>query len=218
MIPAPVDLLRGLERLGRRGFQQVAPDRLSLLSFLPSHSPDAAAAELERCATLGHRGAIIDVFEMDLADRRGIASGPPEDTGLPISLHIKAGSWSGLSYQIGKWQAAAFATIMPLQLDEILATLIFSGALERHPRATGGAGGVGDQLAAVLPRTRRHGVERPQGRLDYAPELSPSELFRRQPTQRSRRSASPSRSPCWVPIGACGHPTIRTPTARSRIS
>ena len=26
-------------------------------------------------------------------------------------------------YQIGKWQAAAFATIMPLPLDEILATL-----------------------------------------------------------------------------------------------
>jgi hypothetical protein len=39
----------------------------------------------------------------------------------------------GLSYQIGKWQAAAFATIMPLQLDEILATLIFSGSSNGTP-------------------------------------------------------------------------------------
>ena len=135
---APVGLLRGLERLGRGGFQPGRAGSALVLALPPRPlAPTAAAAELERCAALGPRGAIIDVFEMDLADRKWDRLWDAgEETGLPISLHIKAGSWSGLSYQIGKWQAAAFATIMPLQLDEILATLIFSGVLERHPRCS----------------------------------------------------------------------------------
>jgi predicted TIM-barrel fold metal-dependent hydrolase len=37
---------------------------------------------------------------------------------------------------MGKWQSAAFAAIMPLQFDEALATMVFSGALERHPGCT----------------------------------------------------------------------------------
>ena len=49
------------------------PIGLRILAFLPSHSPDAAAAELERCAALGHRGAIIDVFASTSAIRPGIA-------------------------------------------------------------------------------------------------------------------------------------------------
>src|SRR4051794_23714171 len=162
-------------------FNQVAPDRLSILGFLPLHSPDAAADELERCGALGLRGAIIDVFEMDLADRKWDRLwSVTEETGLPISLHIKAGSWSGLSYQLGKWQAAAFATIMPLQLDEILATLIFSGILERHPglqivMAESGVSWLPFFLArADMEWNALH------GKLDYSPELSPRELFARQ--------------------------------------
>jgi uncharacterized protein len=162
-------------------FNSFAPDRLSVLAFIPTHSSEAAASELERCAGIGHRGAIIDVFEMDLADRKWDALwAAGEATGLPISLHIKAGSWSGLSYQIGKWQAAAFATIMPLQLDEILATLIFSGVLERHPKlklvlAESGISWLPFFLARADMEWRAL-----KENLDYAPELSPSELFRRQ--------------------------------------
>ena len=115
-------------------FNASAPDRLCVLAFLPSHSPEAAAAELERCAALGHRGAIIDVFAIDLGDpawdRLWAAA---EDTGLPISFHLKGGTSPKLSYEIGKWKSAAFATVLPLQLDEPLATMVFSGALERHP-------------------------------------------------------------------------------------
>jgi len=118
-------------------FNAVAPDRLCVLAFLPSHSPEAAAAELERCAELGHRGAIIDIFAVDLGDpawdRLWVAAG---QTGLPISFHLKGGTSSNLSYQMGKWQSAAFATVLPLQLDEPLAIMMFSGALERHPELT----------------------------------------------------------------------------------
>src|SRR3954465_9060639 len=42
-------------------FNAVAPERLITLPFLPSSSAEVAAAELERCAAKGHRGAIIDV-------------------------------------------------------------------------------------------------------------------------------------------------------------
>jgi hypothetical protein len=136
-------------------FNAVAPDRLCVLGFLPGHSPEAAAAELERCAAIGHRGAVIDVFAIDLSDRgwdRLWAAA--ESTGLPVSFHLKGGSWSGLSYQIGKWQSAAFATILPYQLDEPLATMLFSGALERHP-------GLTRRLAAIVPRPGRPGMARP---------------------------------------------------------
>jgi predicted TIM-barrel fold metal-dependent hydrolase len=161
-------------------FNSVAPDRLSVLAFLPTHSSAAAAAELERCAGLGHRGAIIDVFEMDLSDRKWDQLwAAAEQTGMPISLHIKAGSWSGLHYEIGKWKAAAFATIMPLQLDEILATLIFSGVLERHPnlRLVLAESGI-SWLPFFLARADME-WNALKANLDYAPQLSPNELFRR---------------------------------------
>lgn len=163
-------------------FNVVAPERLSVLGFLPGHSPEAAAAELERCARLGLRGAIIDVFSIDTADPawdRLWAAG--EQTGLPVSFHIKAGAWNKqLSYKIGKWQSAAFASIMPLQLDEPLAIMMFSGALERHPgfKLVLAESGVG-WLPYFLKRMDLE-WESLREKLDYATKLPPSDLFRRQ--------------------------------------
>jgi uncharacterized protein len=162
-------------------FNAVAPDRLSILAFLPGHSPEAAAAELERCVGLGHRGAIIDVFDIDLGDpawdRLWSAA---EHTGLPISFHLKDGTWSNLSYQMGKWQSAAFATVLPMQLDEPLATMVFCGALERHPGlklvlAESGIGWVPYFLTRMDLEWRNL-----RDKLDYSPRVAPSELFHRQ--------------------------------------
>jgi predicted TIM-barrel fold metal-dependent hydrolase len=162
-------------------FNAAAPDRLCVLAFLPSHSPDAAAAELERCAALGHRGAILSVFDADIADPAwdrlwAVA----ERAGLPVSFHIRGGSWSGLSYRLGKWQSAAFASIMPLQLDEPLATMIFSGALDRHPglRLVLAESGLG-WLPYFLKRMDLEWLAL-KDHLDYAPATPPSDLFRRQ--------------------------------------
>jgi predicted TIM-barrel fold metal-dependent hydrolase len=162
-------------------FNAVAPDRLCALAFLPGHSPEAAAAELERCAGLGHRGAILDIFSIDLGDRDWDALwSAAEHTRLPISFHLKGGSWSNLRYRIGKWQSAAFASILPLQLDEPLATMIFSGGLERHPGlelvlAESGLGWLPYFLARMDLEWRAL-----RDKLDYAPSTSPSELFHRQ--------------------------------------
>jgi uncharacterized protein len=162
-------------------FNAVATDRLCVLAFLPGHSPEAAAAELERCAGIGHRGAIIDVFAIDLGDPgwdRLWATA--EQTGLPISFHLKSGSWSGLSYRFGKWQSAAFATVLPLQLDEPLASMVFSGALERHPGLTLvlAESGVG-WLPYFLARMDLE-WENLRDKIEGAPKTAPSELFRRQ--------------------------------------
>jgi predicted TIM-barrel fold metal-dependent hydrolase len=162
-------------------FNATAPDRLCVLAFLPGSSPEAAAAELERCAARGHRGAIIGAFDVDLGepswDRLWSAA---EATGIPISFHIKGGTSSRLSYQIGKWQSAAYASVLPLQLDEPLAIMLFSGALERHPGLTLvlAESGVG-WLPYFL--TRMDGEwEALRDKLDYATQSPPSEIFRRQ--------------------------------------
>jgi predicted TIM-barrel fold metal-dependent hydrolase len=162
-------------------FNSVAPGRLDALAFLPWHAPDAAATELERCASLGHRGAIVDAFRIDLGDRAWDRLwAAAENTGLPISFHINGGISSGLSYQIGKWQSAAFATLLPLQLDEPLATMLFSGALERHPgmRLVLAESGVG-WLPYFLQRADMEWAAL-RDKLDDAPAAAPSEQFRRQ--------------------------------------
>jgi len=162
-------------------FNATAPDRLSVLAFLPSHSPDVAAAELERAAARGHRGAILSVFDAAIGDpgwdRLWAAAA---ETSLPISFHIRGGSWSGLSYRMGRWQSAAFATILPLQLDEPLVTMVFSGALERHPGMTlvlaeSGLGWLPYFLARMDAEWRAL-----KDNLDYAPSAPPSELFHNQ--------------------------------------
>ncbi|MEI8000472.1 MAG: amidohydrolase family protein [Actinomycetes bacterium] len=162
-------------------FAAAAPDRLSALAFLPSHSPEAAAAELARCATIGHRGAIIDVFAIDPGDPEWDRLwGTAAETGLPISFHLKDGTSSGLRYQVGKWQSAAFATVLPLQLDERLAIVLFSGVLERNPGLTlvlaeSGLGWLPYFLARADLEWRELGPK-----IDDAPKVAPSELFRRQ--------------------------------------
>jgi predicted TIM-barrel fold metal-dependent hydrolase len=162
-------------------FNAAAPDRLCALAFLPFHSAEAAATELERCATIGHRGAIVDAFNIDLGDPAWDRLwSTAESTGLPISFHINGGVSSKLSYQIGKWQSAAFATLLPMQLDEPLATMVFSGALERHPglRLVLAESGIG-WVPYFL--TRMDGEWHELGpKLDYAPTVAPSELVRNQ--------------------------------------
>ena len=164
-------------------FNAVAPDRLCILGFLPATSPEAAAAELERCAKIGHRGAIIDVFEVDLADpawdRLWSAA---QETGLPISFHLKHGMWSPSlqKMRIGKAVYGAWASVLPMQLDEPLALMMFTGALERHPgfKLVLAEAGIG-WLPYFINRLD-HEWEALHDKLDYATEHKPSELFQRQ--------------------------------------
>ncbi len=162
-------------------FNSYMPDRLSALPFLPLTSPEDAVAELTRCLTKGHRGAIVSAFEADLADPawdRLWAAATEAD--VPISFHIGGGS-QRLDVMKGGWQIAAFAAIAPIQLDEPFAIMVFGGALERNPRlklvlAESGVGWVPYMIARMDATYEKHCVKHPE----YSIKTKPSEIFHRQ--------------------------------------
>lgn len=117
-------------------FNAIEPDRLCLLAYLPMHAPVAATAELNRVAKLGHKGAISSFFEtsIPLHDAQwDVLWKAAEETGIPLSVHLGGGTHM-IQPKPASWQMAAFAAVSPMQMDEVLASLIFSGALERHPK------------------------------------------------------------------------------------
>jgi predicted TIM-barrel fold metal-dependent hydrolase len=119
-------------------FNSYDPDRLCMLAILPMHDPEATTAELRRVAGKGLRGAVVSLFEAP----RSVFEPEWEafwataaETRLPISFHLSAGTYS-IQPQLGRWQTAAFSSVVPMQLDEALAGMVFSGMLDRNPRVT----------------------------------------------------------------------------------
>ena len=162
-------------------FNRHAPDRLCVLPVLPTHAPEAAIAELERVARLGHRGAIISPFEFRCSDPAwdGLWSAA-EAAGLPVSFHIGHGT-SQVRVAPGSWELAAFAAVGPIQLDEPLAMMIYSGVLERHPgvRLVLAESGIGwlPYFVRRMDQTAEKHVAKAQ---DYRLKAKPSEIFHRQ--------------------------------------
>ena len=163
-------------------FNAVAPDRLCACSrSCPATRPRPRPPSSSAARRSGTAARSSTSSTSTSATRRGTGCGrPPRHTGLPISFHIKGGSSSALSYQMGKWQSAAFATVLPLQLDEPLATMMFCGALERHPGLTlvlaeSGVGWLPYFLARADLEWHAFAT-----RSTTSPSIPPSELFRRQ--------------------------------------
>jgi predicted TIM-barrel fold metal-dependent hydrolase len=162
-------------------FNATDRDRLCVLPVLPTHDVDAAATELERVVSQGHRGAIISPFEFSVGDpswdRLWAAA---EAAGVPVSFHIGHGT-SVLKPKYMSWEMAAFSAVGPMQLDEPLAAMIFSGALERHPRlrlvlAESGIGWLPYFVSRMDGAAAKHVAKA----ADYALQAKPSDLFRRQ--------------------------------------
>jgi predicted TIM-barrel fold metal-dependent hydrolase len=162
-------------------FNEKAPARLSVLPVLPTHAPEVATAELARVARAGHRGAIISPFEFRCSD----PSWEPfwdaaEEVGLPISFHIGAGT-TQVRVAPMSWELAAFSAVGPMQLDEPLAMMIYSGVLERHPKlrlvlAESGIGWLPYFVHRMDAAAEKH-VPKAQ---DYRLKAKPSEIFRAQ--------------------------------------
>ncbi len=162
-------------------FNRHEPARLSVLPVLPTHAPDAAAAELVRVARAGHRGAIISPFEFRCSDPEwapfwDVAA----EVGLPISFHIGRGT-SQVRVAPGSWELAAFSAVGPMQLDEPLAMMIYSGVLERRPQlrlvlAESGIGWLPYFVRRLDAAAEKH-VDKAN---DYRISMKPSELFHRQ--------------------------------------
>ncbi|MBM3925451.1 MAG: amidohydrolase [SAR202 cluster bacterium] len=162
-------------------FCGAAPGRFFALGCIPSDNPEEAASEVRRVAKLGLRGADFSPFA---------ASKPVwhpmweplwqacEETGLSAQFHI-AGGTTSVGMQFGEASATcAYVCVAPMQVDEALASMIWSKALERHPG-----------LKVVLVESGFGWIPYLLERMDYELEdrmhemglrMKPSEYWRRQ--------------------------------------
>jgi predicted TIM-barrel fold metal-dependent hydrolase len=164
-------------------FNARAPERLVLLADIPSHEPKAARDELLRAAGLGHRGAIVHQFQG--ADPVFEPSWHPfwdaaQETGLPISVHLGPGTHS-LRPELGSWRFPAFVAVVPMQLDEVLSGMIFSGILEQRPnvKLVLGEAGLG-WVPYVIERLDHEHHKYYDKTTDHRLSMLPSEIFARQ--------------------------------------
>ncbi len=165
-------------------FQRETDGRLILLPDLPSYDPAVATKELERCAALGHRGAIVSstvgrgapLFHADWLGFWDAA----QETGLPIHVHLSGGLHS-LQMKLGSWEMPAAVAVVPMQLDETLAGLLFSGILEERPRVkfVMGEAGLG-WIPYVIERLDHEMHKYGEKVKDRKLEMLPSEIFARQ--------------------------------------
>jgi len=172
------EVLRAWNDWAAEEFNSYAPDRLSALPFLPTGSVDEAVRELQRCMRLGHKGAIINPFELELRDD----SWDPlwaavAEADVPISFHIGRGTNFDPN---DVRQRGAYSAVVPMQVDEALAAMIFLGALERHPSlklvlAESGIGWLPFFVNRMDDQFEKHCVP-----YDNCLKTRPSELFARQ--------------------------------------
>lgn len=164
-------------------FDATAPNRLCNLALLPNHSPQAAADEFRRAAKNGHRGGLLDHFSAQ--SKIWDPAWEPlwqaaEETGLSVSVHLVGGTYSLLARQ-GSWQMPAFVSVVPAQLDEVISSMCFCGALERRPnlKLVMGESGLG-WVPYVIERMDHEYKKYFNTMKDYRGKLLPSEVFHRQ--------------------------------------
>ena len=164
-------------------FNSAAPERLCVLANLPGHSVQAAVQEAQRAAKAGHRGVVLNPFELPTP-----VFDPAweplwqvvEEAGLPLSFHIGGGTHS-IDLVAGSWRYGGYTVVNPMQLDEPLVSMIFCGALERHPGmrlvlAESGLGWLPYLKERMDLENRTHGATAQ----DYRLVATPSEIFNRQ--------------------------------------
>jgi predicted TIM-barrel fold metal-dependent hydrolase len=159
------------------------PDRLVLLPLIPSHDGELAAKELERCIAMGHRGCLIDehVIEPPLWDASWFRFWDVADeASVPVSVHLGGGLRS-IKAMRNSWTFPAMVAIIPMQLDEIVVGMIFSGVLEQRPNVTLvlGESGLG-WIPYVLDRMDHEHHNYFEKTEDHRLSMTPRELFHRQ--------------------------------------
>ena len=147
--------------------------------MLPTTSAKDAVEELERARDRGHIGAVFLCFEVELLDPQWDRLWSAcEETGIPLSFHIGGGTAVD---PFGVRGRPIFAAIAPLQLDEMLAKMVYGGALERHPElrlvlAESGIGWLPYFVERMDATFHKHCAPFP----DDSISTLPSELVRRQ--------------------------------------
>src|SRR6266705_1829142 len=159
-----------------------APKRLKGLALISLYDPKAGAQELERCAKLGLKGAMIwcsppteQPYSSEIYDPFWAAA---QELKMPVSLHAITGMGWESQWDFGDRYMRA--TVLPHEVERSLSVLIFSGVLARFPElqivsAENNCG----WLPYYLQRMDRTFV-RGRYAAGFKIQLKPSEYFRRQ--------------------------------------
>jgi predicted TIM-barrel fold metal-dependent hydrolase len=167
-------------------FNRALPGRFFGLGCLPNHDAQAAVDEIKHCAALGLPGAVFVPWGSAMPvwhDMWEPMWSAAEASDLVISFHVFEGGGATVGYEIkglkhpasiGSWTVVA-----PLQMDEIVSSVILSGVCERHPRLrlVLGESGIG-WLPYMLERLDDTYDERLADDLNLP--LPPSAYFKRQ--------------------------------------
>jgi predicted TIM-barrel fold metal-dependent hydrolase len=159
-----------------------APTRLHGLGLVSLADVDEGVRELERCATLGMKGAMIWGYPPD--DRPYYLPGydrlwaAAQDLGLPLSLHIVTGM--GAESRVDFTAAAVRYMHLVHEIQRSISQLVLGGVLERFPqlRVVGAESDVG-WLPHWMQRMD-HGQAKFGAMMDVALTIRPSDYVRRQ--------------------------------------
>jgi predicted TIM-barrel fold metal-dependent hydrolase len=165
-----------------------APKRLKGLALISLYDPKEGAQELERCAKLGLKGAMIwcsppadQPYSSEIYDPFWAAA---QDLDMPVSLHAITGM-ERIPWEYSAEKRAMRSTVTPHEIEKSFSVLILSGVLERFPRlkivsAENNCGWLPYYLQRMDRGFARFG---PSGTVTPWPTkltLKPSEYFRRQ--------------------------------------
>jgi len=165
-----------------------APKRLKGLALISLYDPKEGAQELERCAKLGLKGAMIwcsppadQPYSSEIYDPFWAAA---QDLDMPVSLHAITGM-ERIPWEYSAEKRAMRSTVTPHEIEKSFSILILSGVLERFPRlkivsAENNCGWLPYYLQRMDRGFARFG---PSGTVTPWPTkltLKPSEYFRRQ--------------------------------------
>jgi predicted TIM-barrel fold metal-dependent hydrolase len=167
-------------------FGRTMPGRFVGLGCLPNHDAEVAAAEVRHCAALGLRGAVLVPWGAAMPVWHPMWEplwSAAEETDLVISFHVFEGGGTTVGYEVQGIRhpavIGAWTVVAPMQMDEILASVILSGVCERHPRLrlVLGESGIG-WLPYMLERLDDTYEERLAD--DLRLPIPPSAYFKRQ--------------------------------------
>jgi predicted TIM-barrel fold metal-dependent hydrolase len=166
-------------------FNATMPGHYFGLGCLPNHDAQAAADEVRHCASLGLKGATIVPWYAAMPMWHEMWEPvwtAAEALDFVITFHVFEGGATTVGGAVktsNKASAGAWTTVAPLQLDEIMASVILAGVCERHPklRLVLGESGIG-WIPYLLERLDDTWEERLTD--DCPLSMLPSEYFKRQ--------------------------------------
>jgi predicted TIM-barrel fold metal-dependent hydrolase len=155
------------------------------LGCLPNHDAQAAADEARHCASLGLKGATLVPWGAAMPVWHEMWEPvwtTAEALDFVITFHVFEGGASTVGSAVktnSKASAGAWTTVAPMQLDEVLASVILAGVCERHPtlRLVLGESGIG-WIPYLLERLDDTWEERLTD--DCPLSMLPSAYFKRQ--------------------------------------